>query len=194
MGLDSVHLLMAFEDNFGIQVADLDAEKVVTIQDMVDLVARMLDVRGEEATLRETVRKRLEVALVEMGIVLREELGKDFSIDLESVMDARAWQELQDRLQLQLPRPSHAAEGRGVVGKWLDRNVWRQRRLNPHYNLDQWVTWLCIANHKSLLHPPAFADKFEIYVGIAAVTVDVLGVDVYALDPLARFASDLGMD
>ena len=194
MGLDSVHLLMAFEDYFGIQVPDLDAEKVVTIQDMVDLVARMLDVRGEEATLRDTVRKRLEAALVEMGIVQREELGKDFSIDLEPVMDAAAWQELQERLQLQLPQPLRNGKDRSAIGKWLDRHGWRQGRLNPHYNLDQWATWLCIANHKSLLHPPAFADKFEIFVGIAGVTVDVLGVDVYALDPQASFANDLGMD
>ncbi len=194
MGLDSVHLLMAFEDYFGIQVADLDAEKVVTVQDMVDLVARMLGVTCEEATLRPSVRKRLEVALVEMSIVQREELGKDFSIDLESVMDAAAWQELKERLQLQLPRQTQSSEGRGVVGKWLDRLVWRRGRSNPYYNLDQWATWLCIANHKTLLQPPAFADKFEIYVAVAAITVDQIGVEMYELQPLARFASDLGMD
>ncbi len=194
MGLDTVHLLMAFEDYFGIHIDDLDAEKVVTIQDLVDLLARMLNVNGEEAALRERVRSRLEDALVEMGIVQREELGKDFSLDLGTVLDAAARQDLQDRLQLQLPRPLRKAEEGGAFGKWLDRHVWRQGRSNPHLSLDQWATWLCIANCKTLLHPSVFADKFEIYVGIAAVTVDVLGVDVYELEPQASFANDLGMD
>lgn len=194
MGLDSVHLILAIEDYFGIQIDDLDAEKVVTIQDLVDLLARMLDVTGDEVALRERVRKRLETALVEMGIVQQTELGKDFSLDLGTLLDVAARQDLQDRLQLQLPQPPVTAEDRSAFGKWLDRHVWRQGRLNPHLNLDQWATWLCIVNYKTLLHPPAFADKFEIYVGIAAVTVEVLGVDVYELDPQASFANDLGMD
>ena len=194
MGLDSVHLLMAIEDYFGVHINDLEAEKVVTIQDLVDLLARMLEVTGEEAALREVVRSRLEVALVVMGIVQREELGKDFSLDLWTVLDADARQDLQDHLQLQLPQPPRDDEGRGAIGKWLDRHVWRHGRWNLPMNLDQWATWLCIANCKTLLDPPAFADKFEIYVGIAAVTVDVLGVDVYELEPQASFANDLGMD
>jgi acyl carrier protein len=36
--LDSVELMMAFEDSFGIEIKDEDAEKIQTIQNAIDLI------------------------------------------------------------------------------------------------------------------------------------------------------------
>jgi acyl carrier protein len=39
--LDTIELVMAIEDEFNLEIADEDAEKVVTVQDAIDLVIRL---------------------------------------------------------------------------------------------------------------------------------------------------------
>lgn len=39
--LDLVELIMAMEENFDIEIPDEDAEKIVTVQDAVDYVAKI---------------------------------------------------------------------------------------------------------------------------------------------------------
>jgi acyl carrier protein len=39
--LDEIELVMAIEDEFGIELTDEDAEKCATVQDVFDLVARL---------------------------------------------------------------------------------------------------------------------------------------------------------
>ncbi|MEV4885304.1 hypothetical protein MRBLMN1_003840 [Chitinophaga ginsengisegetis] len=42
MGLDSVDLLVAIENYFGIQIPDTEAQEIFTVQNMVDVVAKHL--------------------------------------------------------------------------------------------------------------------------------------------------------
>lgn len=55
MGLDSVELLMDFENYFSISVPDLEAEKITTVQDMVDFVSKERRIFSEESVLKEKV-------------------------------------------------------------------------------------------------------------------------------------------
>ena len=38
--LDTVELVMAFEENFGIEIPDEDAEKIATVKDAVDYIEK----------------------------------------------------------------------------------------------------------------------------------------------------------
>ena len=38
--LDTVELVMAFEENFGIEIPDEDAEKIATVKDAVDCIEK----------------------------------------------------------------------------------------------------------------------------------------------------------
>lgn len=46
MGLDSVELVMAFEETFEIRIPDRDAEKLQTIRDVTDYVTARLAAEG----------------------------------------------------------------------------------------------------------------------------------------------------
>ncbi len=37
--LDTVELIMAFEEEFGVEIPDTDAEKIKTVQDVLDYIA-----------------------------------------------------------------------------------------------------------------------------------------------------------
>ena len=44
--LDRVELVMAAEEKFGIEIPDEDAEKVKTLEDVVTLIARLVDAKS----------------------------------------------------------------------------------------------------------------------------------------------------
>jgi acyl carrier protein len=46
MGLDTVELVMAFEEEFGIEIPDNGAEQLVTVRDVRDFIVTVLRQRG----------------------------------------------------------------------------------------------------------------------------------------------------
>ena len=71
MGLDIVELLMAVEDEFGIEFAEADAEKVAVLGEMHASIVRALRMRGETPD-EGAVWKRLRDLVVEQLGVLPE--------------------------------------------------------------------------------------------------------------------------
>jgi acyl carrier protein len=70
MGLDSVELVMAFEENFGIEISDAEAESLTTPGQVRDLVLARYAARGIPADpdsifdkIRTTVVEHLNVRL-----------------------------------------------------------------------------------------------------------------------------------
>src|SRR5262249_7886196 len=53
MGLDSVELVMRFEEVFGITIDDKEAEKLVTPRDVIELVLAKVERSGERACLNQ---------------------------------------------------------------------------------------------------------------------------------------------
>ena len=68
MGLDSVELIMEVEKYFGISITDPEAEKAYTLQAMVDIVARLLNVTDISAELRDIIFGRVNQALLNLGL------------------------------------------------------------------------------------------------------------------------------
>lgn len=71
MGLDTVELVMAFEEKFGIDIPNEDAEKIVTVRDVIDYVfARVAhDPTGRSTCLSQRAFYRLRrAAQAEFGV------------------------------------------------------------------------------------------------------------------------------
>ena len=68
MGLDTVELVMAYEEEFGITISDAAAERLVTPGGVIDHIMLQLRNRGEEpdrAIVANTIR---EITLEQLGI------------------------------------------------------------------------------------------------------------------------------
>ena len=65
MGLDAVELVMATEEEFGIQIANSDAEKILRVGDLHAYVVRKLRERNEAGVDEADVWKRLQQVVVE---------------------------------------------------------------------------------------------------------------------------------
>lgn len=69
MGLDSVELVMAFEERFAISISDEDAEKIVTVRDAIDCIYTHVQHADSKICLSQRAFYRLRRALQqELGL------------------------------------------------------------------------------------------------------------------------------
>src|SRR5215203_1088044 len=100
MGLDSVELLMEVENYFGIRIPDAEAEKIYTIQLMVDSVAAHLNIKDDGMGLRDEVFQKIVLSIQDLGwksqkIQLSDLVSAHIPTDTKGV-----WTDLKKSLRL----------------------------------------------------------------------------------------------
>lgn len=195
MGLDSVELLMAIEDYFRIQLPASEAERISTIQNMVDAVAQRLQIEQINSPLKSTVFQALAAELYKFtteGETVK--LESKISNYLNAEIDGR-WNEVEASLALKLPKPSnHTPFRHSLFTKILNAISWAP---NYHWNdilVDRFVDATCACNYQQLINRETIASKYEIYIMVTAITVEKIGVDYFEVMPEKSFTSDLGVD
>jgi acyl carrier protein len=70
MGLDSVELVMAVEEEFGIQIANSEAEKILRVRDLHACIMRALQVSNPTAPIDEAViwTRLREIVVEQLGV------------------------------------------------------------------------------------------------------------------------------
>ena len=84
MGLDTVELVMAIEEEFELSISDGDAEKILTPQDMGNLIETILRESGRPMPRESLDQKLKEITLDQIGISESE-----YRVDAEYVRDFR---------------------------------------------------------------------------------------------------------
>jgi hypothetical protein len=195
MSLDSVELIIELEKYFQLQFPDAEIEKVVTIQDCTDLVARKLGITDASAPLRERIGARVQEVLQAMGLSASPVPWDDAIFKRLHPEDPMRWEQFCTRMALVIPKPHLGGEKpqRSLFGPIVDY-IWHVSHDWRALTLDQLVTAICVANHKQLIDPRQMTTAFEAYVGVVAVTIACLGLDVYEIEAHKSFANDLGVD
>ena len=86
MGLESVELVLAWEEAFDIAIADEDAEKLITPKHACDLIERELALVGREVSRSEIEAQVEAITIEQLGITAEEfrwdaRFVEDFRID-----------------------------------------------------------------------------------------------------------------
>ena len=68
MGLDTVELVIAIEEEFNLQISDADAEKLGLLGDLHDYVVRALQQRGEIPDETEVWGRLKEIVVAQLGV------------------------------------------------------------------------------------------------------------------------------
>lgn len=68
MGLETVELLMAIEEEFGIEIPNADASKLAVLGNMHDHIVRALPQRGDAPDKREVWERLSEVVVEQLGV------------------------------------------------------------------------------------------------------------------------------
>lgn len=195
MGLDSVELVMDFENYFSVRIPDQQAEKMATIQDAIDVVARLRSITNDNTELRDAVLGKIREVFVKLELTDKQVLLSDFISDFLSPLQKEKWDLFEKLLELEVPKPSIKINEPGSFWSQIKQAV----TLTPLYDWEQitvehFVAVICSRNCSKLINPKEIKSKYEIYVAIMSITVDKIGVDEYEITSEKSFTNDLGVD
>ena len=68
MGMESVELVLATEEKFGITIPDESASKIVTVGDLHLIIVRLLEAQGEEPDADQVFGQLKEIIVEQLGV------------------------------------------------------------------------------------------------------------------------------
>jgi acyl carrier protein len=195
MGLDSVELVMEVEKYFGIAIPDPEAEKAYTIQAMVDIVARHLNLTGNGMELRDKIFEKVNQALLKLGLINTPVSLADLISKYLFPDNKETWQAFKNELQLKVPKPDTIKRNSPkLIDKIKFAINWTPMYDWSSITVDQFVAAICANNYEELIDKEHIKSTYEIYIAVTAITVDKIGVDYYEIAPEKSFTTDLGVD
>jgi acyl carrier protein len=192
MGLDSVELLVSFEEYFNIQVPDLEAEKIRTVQEMVDSVATHLEISNNSIELKLELFEKLKSLLIQIGVADQTLTLSDTIFNLLDPNDKESWVKISEGLGLNVPQPFIKSDS--IINKLFRSVTWTPKYDWKTVTVDQFVTAIYADNYAKIIDNKAIKNKYEILIAVIAITVDKLGVDLYEVQPDKNFVKDFGID
>ena len=195
MGLDSIELLMEVENYFGIKIPDAEAEKLYTIQTMVDSVAEHLNLTNDSMELKEEIFDKVATCTRELGWTSQKVQLSDLISSYIPANDKENWTALRKCLNLSVPKPEIVRTGSNKISVKLKNLLsWTPLYEWEAITVEQFVAAICANNYSDLIDRTNVKSKYEIYVAVTGITVDKIGVEYYEIGPDKSFTSDLGVD
>lgn len=189
MGLDTVELLMEVEEFFNIAIPNAEAEKIFTVQSMVDCVASHLRITDNSLFFRDEILRRLEGAAQRTGLVQNR-----LKLTDSLVLAGEDWKRLETELKLDIPRPqvqTPAMQSR--FRNWI--SPYLPALYDPaKVTVEQVLAAIGAENLQTLMSGRHLTNLYQIYLAVLQITSNKMGIEYYAMDPEKSFTSDLGLD
>jgi len=174
MGLDSVEIVMGWEESFGISISDDEAVTLRTPSLAINLIANKLGVGEESQRPCLTLRAfhRLRHSIMSAASVTRESVRPEARLKALISTDRRTWDEVRAKCGMaSLPNPGWL---------FLPRTV------------DDLTGWAVVHATKELKGPGESWTRSEIRNVVHAVVADVTGAKEFDDDD--DFIHDIGID
>jgi len=178
MGLDSVELVMEFEDTFEVSIPDEDATQLLTPQSVIDYVYARVGVVRDEVCLEQRAFHRL-----------RRASAIAFGIPQRSIRPSTRWEEiLPKRRRRRAWKELHQA---------TDIPYWPRLTLTGKFpeevaTVHGTATHLAMKRPAALLRPEEGCTRRDIERGVRRSVEEFTGASDFGLDD--RFTTDLGID
>lgn len=194
MGLDSVELVMEWEKYFDIQIPNLVAEKIDTVQNAVDAISTILNLTEEKTELKNNIFDRLQ-NVVSKTIAINLSINQS---DLVSKVfpdnNQKTWTLIATELGLEIPFPPTKPDDNSLKTKVLTILNWTPKFNYTELTFSDLTDIICGNNCQSLIDAKSIKTKYEIYIVLMAITVDKIGIDFYEFKPDKTFTGDFGID
>jgi acyl carrier protein len=194
MGLDSVELLMEWEKYFDIQIPDLVAEKINTVQNAVDAISTILNLTDEKADLKDNIFGRLQNAVSKTVATNPSISQSDLVYKVFPDNNKQTWTSISTELGLEIPFPPTKSDDNSLKTKVLTILNWTPKFNYAELTFSDLTDIICGNNSQSLINAKSIKTKYEIYIVLMAITVDKIGIDIYEFKPDKTFTGDFGID
>ncbi len=181
MGLDTVELIMAIEEEFGVDIPDKTAEKIFTVGDVYEFLKAHVATSDPGVCLTQQVFYKLRRALIENYGLRRHEIKLDTRMtDLMPLKDIEeGWPFLEMFIELKTP-PFRVA---------MATILWPRIE---NLTMRDLIQYLIHINEKTLV-PKRDSDE-ELWFRLVKVFVKQLNVHPHEVRYEASIARDLGVD
>jgi acyl carrier protein len=195
MGLDSVELLMEFEEYFSISIPGQEASSLATIQLVVDCVGRYLNVEWDDKRIQLQVFSELSRIFQDTGNELEELRLTSYISCYFDPNDQVQTKLLEQQLNLNVKGIcSNAPQSGSFLAKVKNMFVWRSSYDWNIVSVAGFVDAICAHNLDKFVDRGNISSKYEIYLAVMKMTVDKVGVGYLDISPDKSFTSDLGID
>lgn len=191
MGLDSVELIMEVETFFNIKIEDKDAEKIYTVGDMTEHVSLLLNITSTDKNLFDNTFESVSnfLGVTNLDNFINDEITKYINFSDDTMLT-----EFKEKVGLIIPFNKR---------KTTPDNLFAKIKTSIHnYFAHDWTNTKVIdfieiilaENIKDILEAKPIQSKYEVYLAVAKLTVDKIGVEYSEIHQNASFTSDLGID
>lgn len=197
MGLDSVELVMAIEEKFGIRIEDSEAEKIRTVQEFADIVFSKIISTPSDKCLTQIVFYRIRKAL-RMLMSTEKEIKPNTKIsELFTKTELKEkWSQLKTELGLELPELVTLDFNPDAGSHVKIFGIKTIKRTTPvsKGTIRQLVDWVISLNRDQLINIEKIASRYEVERIICGITEDRIGVPISEIEVHHSFVNDLGVD
>lgn len=192
MGLDSVELIVSFENHFDIAIPDGEAENIVTVQDAAHCIAQHLKVTSTDENLKQDLFEKLKRTLMQLQLCDAHFNYKEAIFARLNPNDLVAWQAIEKVFNGNLQKPI-----REKKGGWADAFSFVFYKPNYHWltiTVEQFILANCALNYAHFIQKEKIKSYYEILAIVIGLTSDKCGLDVYEVRPNLSFVMDMGID
>jgi acyl carrier protein len=194
MGLDSVELIMEWEKYFNIEIPDLVAEKIGTVQNAVDAISTILNVSEDKSQLKDNIFDQLKNAISKSRLTNSEINQNDLVAKVFPDNNRQTWTIISSDLGLEIPCPPLKTDDNSFKSKILRRIFWTPKFNYRELTFSELTDIICGNNCDSLIDINSVKTRYEIYIALMAITVEKIGIDIYEFKPDKTFTGDFGID
>jgi hypothetical protein len=185
MGLDSVELVMEWEDFFQIRIPDLEASKIATIADAVNYISAQVNYIDRGINIRQKVLNDLSTALSELNLKVS---SNNLVFEIVASNNEELWKELSRKVDYELPQTFSSSR----VSKWFDKLV--PPKVNyAGVTIDRYVDLICAINYRTLVNQ-GVQNQYEVMIAVMGMTIEKIGVNPFEVFWTSSFTNDLGID
>lgn len=192
MGLDSVELLVEIENYFNLEISDEQAKKILTVQNMVDVIAEHLSINSNDKQLQKDVFLIFSNKINERKGTTKIELGDKISAYLQPE-EPISFIDFSNTIKLETPRISNDNKN-NILNKLRNFITWKPNYDWRKLTIENFIDSICIKNYDKLIEPEFIKSKYEIYICVAGITVEKIGVDCLEIRLEKSFCDDFGID
>ena len=191
MGLDSVHLMMEIERAFEVTFSNQEAEKINTLSDCTNCIAKLKKVNNSTDPKIQELRAMILSSCIKIGELEAfspfQKIAHVINREQLHLIDA-----ISHVTGLNIPKPKF-----GYINK--DSFIKKLLISKPNYNweeltMNDFIDSILISNYKSFVNFKAPNSLDEIYFGIAGITSENMDISSYEIEPSKSFCNDLGID
>ncbi|MCC6369627.1 MAG: hypothetical protein IT236_01340 [Bacteroidia bacterium] len=193
MSLDSVELVVNFEKHFQIHIPDKVAENVGTLQEAVDAISALLNIRNNSFSLQDKIFGKLQEAILKLKSLPEPPTKNQLVINILGELTNEKILFLSNELQLNIPPAPPDKAGIKQIKKWF-LLAYQPDFTYANFTLADFTDIICAANSKELVRVENISEKYEVYIHLAKVLSDHLGIDLYEIRPHKSFTNDFGID